>query len=72
MPLIEVKVFKDELDQDQSKELISRITDVVAEVTSEKLRPATWVVIDEVKDGQWGVGGTALSLSDVKTMMAAE
>ena len=72
MPLIEVKVFKDELDKDQSKELISKITDVVADVTSEKLRPVTWVVIDEVKDGQWGVGGAALSLSDVKTMMAAE
>ena len=70
MPLITVKVFEDELTKDQSKALIEKITDSVTQVTSEKLRPATWVVIEEVKDGQWGVGGNALSLDDVKKMIA--
>ena len=72
MPLIEVKVFEDELTQEQSKELIGKITDVVTEVTSEKLRGVTWVIINEVKDGHWGVGGSALGLPDVKKMIAAE
>ncbi|MEZ4899460.1 MAG: hypothetical protein R2806_21620 [Saprospiraceae bacterium] len=27
--------------------------------SGEQLRDATWVVIEEVKDGQWGVGGNA-------------
>lgn len=72
MPLVEVKVFEDELSQDQSKELISKITDVVTEVTSDKLRGATWVIIDQVKDGQWGVGGNTLCLGDVKKIMAGE
>jgi len=70
MPLIEVKVFKDELSNDQSAELISRITDAVAETTSEKLRDVTWVIVNEVNDGHWGVGGNALSLDDVKKIMA--
>ena len=70
MPLINVKVFKDELSQQQSAELIGKITDAVAEVTSEKLRDVTWVVIDEVKSGNWGVGGNALGLDDVKKIMA--
>ncbi|HFE38833.1 MAG TPA: 4-oxalocrotonate tautomerase, partial [Gammaproteobacteria bacterium] len=60
MPLIQVKVFKDELSTEQSSEIISKITDVVTQATSEKLRDATWVVIEEIKDGQWGVGGKAL------------
>ena len=51
-------------------ELIEKITNSVTEVTSEKLRDATWVVIEEVKDGQWGVGGNALSLNDVRAMIA--
>jgi len=72
MPLIQIKVFKDELDQKQSKELISKITDVMMQVTSEKLRDVTWVVIEEVKDGQWGVGGHALGLDDVNKMISAE
>lgn len=70
MPLIQIKVFKDELNQEQSKQLIGKITDAVADVTSEKLRDVTWVIIDEVKDGQWGVGGNALTLDHVKQMMA--
>jgi 4-oxalocrotonate tautomerase len=70
MPLVEVKVFRDELSQDQSTELIAKITDAVTEVTSEKLRDVTWVIINEIKDGQWGVAGNALKLEDVKKMVA--
>jgi 4-oxalocrotonate tautomerase len=71
MPLIQVKVFEDELSQEQSNDLINKITDAVTEVTSEKLRDATWVIIDEVKNGHWGVGGNAIGLDDVKNMMAS-
>jgi 4-oxalocrotonate tautomerase len=70
MPLIQVKVFEDELTQEQSTALINKITDAVTEVTSEKLRDATWVIIDEVKSGHWGVGGNALGLDDVKNAMS--
>lgn len=70
MPYIEVKTFENELDAAQSEELIAKITDAVTDVTSEKLRDVTWVVIKEVKDGQWGVGGKALGLPDVKALMA--
>ncbi len=70
MPLINVKVFKDELSADQSRDLIGKITDAITDVTSEKLRDVTWVVIEEIKDGQWGVGGNPLGLGDVKKIMA--
>lgn len=72
MPLIQVKVFEDELDRDQSVDLIERITDAVTEVTSEKLRDVTWVIIDEVKSGHWGVAGNPLGLNDVKNIMASD
>ena len=70
MPLIQVKVFKDELNQAQSADLIRGITETVTQVTSDKLRDATWVVIEEINDGQLGVGGNALSLDDVKRMIS--
>ena len=74
MPLIQVKVFEDELDQEQSKDLVNikRFTDAVTDVTSERLRDVTWVIIEEVKGGHWGVGGNALGLDDVKNMMAGD
>ena len=70
MPLIQIKVFEDELNQEQSTNLINKITEAVTEVTSEKLRDVTWVIIDEVKSGHWGVGGKVLGLDDVKKLMA--
>jgi 4-oxalocrotonate tautomerase len=70
MPLIEVKVFKDELTDEQSQQLITKITNAVTETTSEKLRDVTWVIVNEVNDGHWGVGGNALTLNDVKKLIA--
>jgi len=70
MPLIQVDIFEDELSQEQSRDLINKITDVVTEVTNEKLRDVTWVIVNEVKDGHWGVGGNALKLDDVKKLIA--
>lgn len=72
MPLVQIHVFEDELTQEQSKELITEITDVVTEVTSDKLRDVTWVMINEVKSGHWGVGGNTLGLDDVKKLMASD
>jgi 4-oxalocrotonate tautomerase len=69
MPLIEVKVFQDELTPEQTQALIQKITDAVADVTSPKLRPVTWVVVQEIKDGNWGVGGEVLALAKVKKMV---
>jgi len=69
MPFITVKVFENELNPQQSKQLITQITNAVTEITSEKLRDVTWVVIEEIKDGHWGIGGNALGLDDVKGIM---
>jgi len=71
MPLVEVKVFKDELTAEQAKELIQKITDAVTTVTSEKLRDVTWVILNEVQSGNWGIGGKALGLQDVKKIIGS-
>jgi 4-oxalocrotonate tautomerase len=70
MPLVEVKVFKDELTPEQTRALIQKIADAVTSVTSEKLREVTWVIVSEVTSGSWGVGGAALGLDDVKKLIA--
>lgn len=70
MPLVQVHVFEHELSRQQSQELINKVTGAVTDVTSEKLREATWVIVNEVKDGHWGVGGKALALDDVKKLIA--
>ena len=70
MPLIQIKVLENELRPEQAANLIAKITDLVGEITSPKLRDATWVVIDEVKDGHWGIAGKPLTLQHVRQMIA--
>jgi 4-oxalocrotonate tautomerase len=72
MPFVELKVFEGELTSEQSADLIQKITNAVTEITSEKLRDVTWVVVNEIKSGNWGVGGNALGLDDVKKIMAGD
>ena len=45
------------------------MTDVMATVVSPKLREFTWVVVHEVKSGNWGVGGAPLGLADLKRVI---
>jgi 4-oxalocrotonate tautomerase len=66
MPLVEVKVFEDELTPQQSQDLIQKITQAVTTVVSPKIRDAVWVVIHEIKSGHWGVGGRTLGVDDVR------
>jgi len=68
IPLVEIKVFEDELSQTESQELIQTVTDVIVSFAGENLRQATWVVVQEVKSGNWGVGGKALGLEDVRAI----
>lgn len=68
MPLVQLNVFENELTQSQADQIIEGFTNVIAAATHEKLRDVTWVIVNEVKDGQWGVGGKALTLDAVKQL----
>jgi 4-oxalocrotonate tautomerase len=39
-------------------------------IEGENLRPVTWVVVEEVHSGDWGVAGNPLSTADVKALAA--
>jgi len=51
MPLITIKVFKNELSDAQTKDLIHQVTEAVIPFVGEKLRDDTWVLIEEVASG---------------------
>ena len=72
MPLVNVKLIEGVLSQAQQKEMIQKITDAVVSIEGENLREVTWVVIDEVKSGNWGVGGNALTTENVKALAAGK
>lgn len=70
MPLIQVKLIEDVFSPEQKLEIIERLTDAVVEVKGESMRPVTWVMLEEVASGDWGIGGRALTTGDVNAMNA--
>nr|WP_232366124.1 4-oxalocrotonate tautomerase family protein [Methylocystis silviterrae] len=68
VPLVNIKGISGYLTLDQKKELISKVTDAVLSVEGEGLRQATWVVIEDVPPGAWGVGGQPMSDGDLRRL----
>ncbi|HBS30000.1 MAG TPA: 4-oxalocrotonate tautomerase [Phycisphaerales bacterium] len=68
MPLVQVKGVSGYLSKEQKAELVTRLTDAVLSVEGEGLRPVTWVIIEDVPEGQWGVGGNLASTQMLREM----
>ncbi|MDT3723800.1 4-oxalocrotonate tautomerase family protein [Streptomyces sp. DSM 41972] len=61
MPFAHFKVPADTLTPDDKKKIVKRTTDLYAEIYGERARATTVVLVDEVADGGWGVGGHVLT-----------
>lgn len=70
MPLVNMKVIEGVFSPAQKAQLVHNLTEAVVAVEGETLRGVTWVVIEEVKSGDWAIGGQALT-SDAVLRMAA-
>ena len=53
-------------------EMIRKLTDTMVSIEGENLRPATLVVVEEVRSGDWGMGGKLLTVNDVKALAASK
>ncbi len=70
MPLINVRLIEGVFDDDEKAQMIEKLTDTMVDIEGENMRGVTWVVIDEVKSGDWGLGGQALTTDAVKSLKA--
>jgi 4-oxalocrotonate tautomerase len=68
MPLVNIEVIENVFTPAQKKEMIEKVTDAMISIEGEALRPYTLVKIDEVKDGNWSVGGTIVTASDARRL----
>jgi 4-oxalocrotonate tautomerase len=70
MPFVNVKLIEGVFSPDQKKDMIAKLTETMVSIEGENMRPVTWVVIEEVASGDWGIGGNALTTADVKALAA--
>ena len=53
MPMVTVKVIEGVFTPEQKQEMIRKITETMVEIEGESLRPVTWVLVEEVRSGDW-------------------
>lgn len=55
----------------QRKEIIASLTDAIVKIEGEKIRPVTWVIIEDVRSGAWGIGGEVMTTDAVQALALA-
>ena len=60
MPFVEVKSIRGVFSTDEKTRVIKDVTEVFARMKSDRFAEGTWVVINELDDGNWGEGGAVL------------
>ena len=70
MPLINVKLIEDVFTSEQKGQIVERLTDAMVSIEGESMRGVTWVIVEEVQSGDWGIGGKPLRTEDVKALAA--
>lgn len=68
MPFVNVKVIEGVFSPEKKREIIKGLTDAMVAIEGENMRPVTWVVVEEVASGDWGIGGNPLTTRDVKDL----
>jgi 4-oxalocrotonate tautomerase len=71
MPHVQVKLIENVFTPEQKQEMVTKLTETMVEIEGEALRPVTHVTIEEIKSGDWGIGGKAMTTQDVKDLQAS-
>lgn len=68
MPLITVNIIENVFNEEEKATMIAKLTDTMVAIEGEGMRPVTWVKIEEVPEGQWGIAGTPITAAMVRDM----
>ncbi|RXH57694.1 tautomerase family protein [Granulicella sibirica] len=71
MPLIQVQLIENVFTPEQKQEVITKLTDAMVAIEGENMRSVTWVILQEVRSGEWGIGGRALTTEAVHALVSA-
>jgi 4-oxalocrotonate tautomerase len=70
MPLVRISMIEEVFTPAQKRQIIENVTNAMVAVEGERMRGVTWVVLDEVKSGDWGIGGQCLTTKAVHDLAA--
>lgn len=65
MPFVNIKILEGVFNKEQKQDMIQKVTDTMVSIEGENMRPLTWVVVEEVKSGDWGIAGKGYTTEEV-------
>jgi 4-oxalocrotonate tautomerase len=72
MPLVNVKLIEGVFTPSQKQEMVRKLTDTMIAIEGENMRSVTTVVVEEIKSGDWGIGGNPVTTQDAKALAAGK
>ncbi len=60
MPFVNIRITNEGATTEQKQQLIKGVTDLLADVLGKNPK-TTFVIIDEVKTDNWGIGGESVT-----------
>ena len=72
MPLIQVKMLEEVFTPAQKQEIITKLTDAMVSIEGENMRPVTLVILEDVRSGDWAIGGKSLTTDAARAMAAGK
>ena len=72
MPLVKINVIENVFSPEQKRDMIEKVTDAMVSIEGEAMRAVTWVLVEEVQEGSWGIGGQGLTSADVRSLQAGD
>jgi 4-oxalocrotonate tautomerase len=72
MPLIQVKIIEEVFTPAQRKEIVTKLTEAMVSIEGENMRPVTWVILEDVRSGDWGIGGQSMTTDAVRALAAGK
>jgi 4-oxalocrotonate tautomerase len=70
MPLVNVKLIEGVFSEEQKQQVVRDLTEAMVAIEGENMRPVTWVIVEEVHSGDWGIAGNPMTTGDVKALAA--
>ena len=52
--------------------MVENLAEAMVAIAGENMRQVTWVTVEEVKSGEWGIGGNALTTETVRALAAGK
>ena len=71
MPIVNIRVIENVFTPQEKEEMLKGVSEALVAVEGENVRPYTVVVLEEVRSGDYAVGGQPLTTPDVQAVRTA-